>query len=81
MSEPIKFDFLGQVIEQGDFVVWAVRQGSSLWLNGGEVLDVFEDRRLRVSPDITEQVMPIAKRTVLLSANAHVVKVRTKCQR
>jgi hypothetical protein len=75
MSLPQKYDFLGQAIIEGDFVVWAVRQGSALWLNGGQVLEVFEDRRLRVEPTHTETTLACSKRTVLLSANAHVVRI------
>ena len=70
-----RFDFLGQAIIAGDFVVWAVRQGSRMWMNGGEVLEVFADGRLRVSPDVTGQLEPIKKRSVLLGANASVVRV------
>ena len=70
-----KHDFLGNWINEGDYVVWAVRQGSSMWLNGGVVETVFEDKRLRVAPDKTEHWFAGSKRTVLLSANAHVVKV------
>ena len=33
-------DFLGNVIEQGDTIVYPGRQGSSMWLNKAEVLSV-----------------------------------------
>ena len=71
-----KFDFLGQPIIEGDNVVWAVRQSSSMWLNTGVVITSYEDGRLRVEPTgcDTPKLLP-TKRTVLLSRNAHVVRI------
>jgi len=33
-------DFLGQVIRVGDTIVYPGRQGSSMWLNKAEVLEI-----------------------------------------
>ena len=34
------YDFLGNVIKEGDMIVWPNRQGSSLWMNSGHVVQI-----------------------------------------
>lgn len=44
-------DYLGQVIETGDLIVYPGRHGSQLWISKAVVLDVNEDASLTVETE------------------------------
>lgn len=65
-------DFLGQVIKNGDLVVWPNRIGAYMWMNKGRVLEV-GDNKLSVSrlPNNKGEV----QRRVTITQVQRVVKV------
>lgn len=68
-------DAFGTDIQQFDTVVWANRQGSSMWLSRGTVVDVYPTRI------VVERKLPLPERRVTLHRLTLSTVVRGRCEK